>query len=506
MTEMAVEADSQVATEGAAARPLGLKRTVGIFAVACSALAQEYGSGINFVMPHSLGHYPGVQSLVPLAMLVAGLVLIPKVALFSRYAKVMPRAGATHVWLTRAIGPYLGFMVAFIYFVSICGGMGFLAYATGTFLASTLHALGLNGAWADGRMGHLAVGLAAIWSLTALHLSGVKRYAYLVYAAAGLVAIAALIVVLTALTADPGVAVGKLAATTGVALAPMPAHPSLGAFISTVALFMFAYGGLSAATSLGGEATNADRSMPRGIVAGWALALVLYTLVAFSLFKAIPWWAALTLAHTHFAYLLTAPALVGLLHPGAVSVFLNVIVMLVVVKTIAPVLLDASRYLYAWAEDGLIPRAFSAVNRRQVPAVALVLSAVVGSLFLLDADFVGWAIGVILRAVSIALTFAALGAGTLMLSWWPAWRASRSEAPMLTSGAAIKWLSAAAIGLGVVLIASVIVKPHAAWYAQPWLQMGVTILLAGLLAGRAATRGEGGTADFHARFRQSPSE
>ena len=62
----------------------GLIRAVGVVVVALSAVAQEYGSGINFVMPHSLETYPGAESLVPLAMLVAGLVLIPQVVLFVR--------------------------------------------------------------------------------------------------------------------------------------------------------------------------------------------------------------------------------------------------------------------------------------------------------------------------------------------------------------------------------------------------------------------------------------
>src|SRR6185312_16542632 len=66
----------------------GLVRTLGAAVVALSAVAQEYGSGINFVMPHSLESYPAAEGLVPLAMLVAGLVLIPQVVLFARYSIV----------------------------------------------------------------------------------------------------------------------------------------------------------------------------------------------------------------------------------------------------------------------------------------------------------------------------------------------------------------------------------------------------------------------------------
>ena len=60
-------------------------------------------------------------------MLVAGIVLIPQVVLFARFSIVMPRAGATYVWLTRGLGPYAGFTIAFLWFVGICGAIGFLA-------------------------------------------------------------------------------------------------------------------------------------------------------------------------------------------------------------------------------------------------------------------------------------------------------------------------------------------------------------------------------------------
>src|SRR5579863_9317323 len=92
----------------------GLVRAVGVVVVALSAVAQEYGSGINFVMPHTLESYPGVEGLVPTAMLVAGILLIPQVVLFARFSIVMPRAGATYVWLTRGLGPYAGFTIAFL--------------------------------------------------------------------------------------------------------------------------------------------------------------------------------------------------------------------------------------------------------------------------------------------------------------------------------------------------------------------------------------------------------
>jgi basic amino acid/polyamine antiporter, APA family len=484
----------------------GLVRAVGVVVVALSAVAQEYGSGINFVMPHSLESYPGAEGLVPLAMLVAGIVLIPQVVLFARYSIVMPRAGATYVWLTRGLGPYAGFAVAFLWFVGICGAIGFLAFATGTFLGDAAHASGFSTQWFTTRIGHLITGLGAIWLLTALHVSGVKNYGYLIYAAGVLVFVAAAIVIAAGFAATPAGAVARISAEAGIHVTPRPSHPSAAAFVSVIGLLMFAYGGLDASTSLAGEVADARRNMPRGIVAGWAIALVLYTLVSYALFHAVPWWSALPIVQSGHGYLLTTPALVGMLTPHAVDVFLNALVAVVVVKTIAPQLLDASRFLFAWAQDGFIPEQLAGTNAAHAPAAAIALSAGIGSIFLVDATFGGWQIGVAVRAISIALVFGGLGLATLLLAWWRSWRGLREFAPECTHGGFVKGMAVCAVLIGVILAVSVVYERGTAWYLQPWFQLAVGVLLAVTLAFRAHRRTTSQGGDFYARFRTPPPQ
>lgn len=505
-TVMHVNGTQPEARKPVAAAGGGLVRAAGVVVVALSAVAQEYGSGINFVMPHSLESYPGAQGLVPLAMLVAGIVLIPQVVLFARYSVVMPRAGATYVWLTRGLGPYAGFALAFLWFVGICGAIGFLAFATGTFLGDAAHASGFATQWFTTRSGHLATGLAAIWLLTALHVSGVRNYGYLIYAAGALVFVAAAIVIAAGFAATPASAVAKISAAAGIQVGPRPSQPSIAAFVSVIGLLMFAYGGLDASTSLAGEVTDARRNMPRGIVAGWAIALVLYTLVSYALFHAVPWWTALPIVQSGHGYLLTTPALVGMLTPRAVNVFLNALVAVVVVKTIAPQLLDASRFLFAWAQDGFIPEQLAGTNAAHAPAAAVVLSALIGSVFLLDATFGGWQIGVALRAVSIALVFGGLGLATVLLAWWRSWRAARAFAVECTRGALVRAMAVCAVAIGVILAVSVVNVPRTAWYLQPWFQLAVGVFVAVALAFRAHRRTTFQGGDFYARFRTAPPQ
>lgn len=483
----------------------GLIRTAGGLVVALSALSQEFGSGINYLVPQGLGQYPGAQNLIPLAIFVAGLLFIPHVSMFCRYTRIMPHAGSVYVWLTRALGPIPGFVVSFVWFVGLCGSTGFVAFVCATFVGNTLHSIGLPFAWAETPFGHLSVGLAAIWSLALLHCTGVRQYGRFLYVVSGCILAAVVIIVVTGFSTSPDTAVGVFEGITGVRAAPRPADPSMGQFFSIVALFMFAYGGLSGGSSLGGETIDPAKAMPRGIVMGWALALVSYTLVAFAIFHAVRWWLAVPVLESGYGHLLTAPSLIGLLSYRPVAVFLNVLTAIVVIKTIAPQLLCLSRFLYAWSEDGFAPGALQVTNRVHTPARAVVVSALLASIFLVQSVFSSWAIGVAMRSLSIMLTSVMLGIGVLVLCRGGRMARERPYAEALSSGIAIKAMAVAAVVVGVLLIAFVVHQPEKSWYFQPWFQVIVSVGIALLLVRYAMKRRDGGfRRDFRSRFLEVP--
>ena len=92
-------------------------------------------------------------------MIAAGLLLLPKIILFMRFSRVAPRAGSTYEWLTRSLNLPIGFVVAFLWFIGVVAGIGFLSFSFASFVASTLDLLGLPGAWATTHAGHLVIGL-----------------------------------------------------------------------------------------------------------------------------------------------------------------------------------------------------------------------------------------------------------------------------------------------------------------------------------------------------------
>ncbi|MDA8194123.1 MAG: APC family permease [Thermaerobacter sp.] len=455
-----------------------LAKVVGVVAVMASALSQEYGSGINFVATQSLGVYPTIESLVPLAMFVTGLFYLPKVFLFMRFGKIMPRAGGSYVWITRSLGMQIGFIVHFLWWASLAFAIGVLAFAFGTFLSAGLVSAGLaGGTFFVTPWGHILAGAVAIWLIFALHYRGIGNYAKLVTILLGAVLLAAAIVVAVGFSHTPALFVQAAQSKLHLAVT-VPAHapaPSLSAFLSVCTLFIFAYGGISAAPFLGGEAKNGERSIPLGILWAWLAAVVLFTLVAAALFHSAPWWAIVTLIHHGDTAYATTPGLVGLLGAPALAAGLNLLVALIVGKTIAPQMMGTSRLVFAWAQDHLFPARFAQTSRWHTPSAALLLSAVIGTLSLVQSSLVGWSIGVTFRSIAILLVLALLGIGVLNLRWGSRFRNTPWREP-IAKGWGVLVAAILGIAIAVALIGSVLVVPKTPFYFQPAFQALVAVI------------------------------
>ncbi|HTW69610.1 MAG TPA: APC family permease [Acetobacteraceae bacterium] len=473
-----------------------LAKALGVLAITASAVAAEYGAGINFVSVQSLSVYPAVHGLVPLAMFVTGIAMLPKAYLFAAFSKVMPRAGSKHVWIARSLGMPAGFLITFVYWVTGPASMGVLGYAFGTFLGQAVMPIShAAGAALLTPVGHLICGLAAIWITFAVNAAGVKHYGTFVTILLFVIVVTALTITAFGFATAPDTFVASASAATGTKLAtPVPPPPdSFFDFLSVCALFVFAYAGLGAGPALGGETAYAERNVPRGIYYGWIVALVLFSLVAMALFHAAPWWAVAGLIAAGKASYATAPGLIGLVAPKWVTVVLNLAVALIVGKTLAPALMVASRFCFAQAQDRLLPPIFAEVSRRKVPLPALWLCAFLGTLFLVQSVYFGWAMGVAVRSLAVLTMWIALAAGALNLRWHKrardtAWARAILRQKLLVPASILSFV------LAVPLFLSLAVVPKAPLVLQPLFQgavvlgIGIAILLVADM--RAKRRGE----------------
>ncbi len=469
-------AESVAVPSSSVVTPIRLAKAVGILAIIASGVCQEYGSGINFVLVNSLGAYPTVAYLVPLAMLVAGIVLLPKVIMLMRFSAVMPRAGSTYVWLSRSLNLPVGFVVAFGWLVGECASTGFVAYAFGTFVGSTLSSAGVNASWVTTPVGHMMVGLIAIWLLFWLHYSGIRNYGTFMTIFLIVVVATALIVMAYGFSTTQQ----TFSAAATKVLGSTPPAPSgaasLAAFITVTTLFLQSYGGLTGSTSLGGEAKDATKAMPRGIFIAWLTAVVLFTLVALALFHAVPYWMVQPLVKAGHSDLATTPGLIGMIAPHAVAVLVNLLVMVIVGKTMAPAILDTSRYLFAWGEDKLLPSAFKHLSPNRTPDVALLVAGLLISLFLAEASFFTWTLGVALRAMTLVMVFGFIGIGVLNMRFNKSFE-SIPWAKQIAGYWYMPVVAILAIIIAIVMFSSVVVVPNAPFFLQPGAQVVVAIAI-----------------------------
>lgn len=455
---------------------LKLAKTLGWFAIMASAVSQEYGAGINAVATTSLGPYPGVGNLVPLAMFLTGILLIPKVFMFQKFGGVVPSSGGEYAWMSRTIHPRIGFYIHFIYFAGIISAIGFLGYTAGSTLASTLVGLGVSsGAWFATFTGHMLFGLVLIWFIFGIHYSGVRNYGWLVIILFGFVIVAALISTTVGFGTSPATLTSALSSKIFHGPIPTKPLPSLSyySFFGTMTLFIFAYGGLSAAPLLGGETKNPKRNMPIGIVAAWIVAIVLFSLVAYAVFHAISAPNTIALISSNHSYYATVPGILSLVTPAIVGDILSIVVTIIIAKTVAPEMMAASRTFYAFSQDSVIPKIFGHTNKFKAPDFSLFIVAIVGSLFLVDADIVGVSV-VAIRALSVLFVIFFLGVGVLLT----ARKKEKKDWEKQVTTVSMIIAAIAGIIVALVMVPSVIIVPNVSLILQPSFQILISLIIA----------------------------
>ena len=186
-----------------------------------------------------------------------------------------------------------------------------------------------------------------------------------------------------------------------------------------------------------------------------------------AIFAVAPWQDVVAMINSGQSCYEAAPGIISLVTPKSVGLFVTILVTIVLAKTVAPEMMSSSRLLFSWSEDRIFPESFSKVNRFKAPSVSLVISAVIGSVFLIDSSLVGWEIGVIIRATTILLVVMFLGFGvikTYFSKHKKDWQKSVTTPAMLAS-------AVAGIIVALVMIPTVLYKPGSPLVFQPWLQL-----------------------------------
>lgn len=330
------------------AKPLGL------LAATALVVGNMIGSGV-FLLPASLAPY-GATSLIGWGITLGGALLLALT--FARLAAHWPQTGGPYAFARNAFGETPGFLIAWSYWISIwCANA---AIAVG--FAGSIGAI-FPGLVSTPLRGALCA-LSALWICTAINLVGVRE--------AGRMQVLTTLLKVVPLLLFGGIAIWFMDAN-NLRLPEMAIGESLpNAIQATVALTLWAFLGLEAATVPAGSIADAKRTIPRATVIGTLVAGIATILACTAVLGLLPAEklkdSAAPMAEA--ARALWGPgAAIGVAAVAAVSCFgaLN-----------GWVLLSAQVPLAA-ARDGLLPARFTRLDKGGTPAFGVVVSSALAS-------------------------------------------------------------------------------------------------------------------------------
>ena len=252
-----------------AQQPAASPRPLGLWSATALVVGSMIGSGV-FLLPASLAPY-GASSLLGWAITLCGAMLLALT--FSRLARRWPQTGGPYVFAREGFGDLSGFVVAWSYWISTCCGNAAIAVAFAGSIGAVFPALTATPLRAAG------CALGALWLCSAVNLAGVRE--------AGRMQ-----VITTALKLLPLVLFGGVALWFVDTSHFRPFNPSgeslPNAVQATVALTLWAFLGLEAATVPAGAIRDPSRTIPRATVFGTLLAGVATILACTAVLGLLP--------------------------------------------------------------------------------------------------------------------------------------------------------------------------------------------------------------------------
>jgi APA family basic amino acid/polyamine antiporter len=396
--------DSDIAAAGRGGPRLA--REMGLAGLTATGVCSMVGAGINVIPFMIQRNVPGIGPLVLEAFAFAALPAVLAAIAYAILASAMPRAGGSYVYVSRGLGPYLGFVASFSQWFALSIATGVVSYVFVPFLRDIAMALGWNTAAATLETGwvRLAVSLALLWTAAAVNFQGVALYERLMVPLMYLTFILAGVVIVAGFSYTRADFAAVVVARGGRALSTGDAAPGFWTFLSASAVLFASFIGFDSIAQAGGEAKSPARNLPLAIGLAVGSVGMLYILFTAAVYHAVPWQY---IAEESRRRDLTAPGLLGVLLPRFWTVVIVSAAAIALAKDLPAMLLAVSRLMFAWADDGIFPRAVAAVHPvRRTPHVAIMASGAMATLGILGSHLAGdFFLGVDILVSSMLVNF-----------------------------------------------------------------------------------------------------
>ncbi|HLG10734.1 MAG TPA: amino acid permease [Dehalococcoidia bacterium] len=329
------------------------RKSLGLWSSTGLVAGNMIGSGI-FLLPASLALY-GPISLVGWVITATGALFLALV--FANLGRAYPKTGGPYEYSRRAFGDFIGFQVAWGYWIAVWAGNAAIAVAAVAYAGEFWHTL------SDEAIVGAAAAIACIWSLTLINLAGVKP--------GGQVSLLTTVLKIIPLLA---IATVGLFYIDGANFSPFNASGDgwFSAVRAAAPLTLWAFIGLESATVPAEDVENPSRIIPLSTMLGTIVTTAIYILSTVVVFGVI---ATPELAESTAPFSDAAKSMWG-------SEFGRLVTIGAVISAYGCLngwILLSAQVPMAAARDGLFPSVFSRLNSRGAPVVGLVVSSALAS-------------------------------------------------------------------------------------------------------------------------------
>jgi basic amino acid/polyamine antiporter, APA family len=331
-------------------------KSLGIAACTAIVVGNMVGSGF-YLSPAAVAPY-GTLAIVVWALMGIGAICLGLT--FCKLARLRPETGGPYAYTRIAYGDFPGFLIAWVYWISIWASLPVIAIALAGAVMDMVPGL-------QSRVMATMLTVGAIWVVVFINLRGVKEAGFF----AELMTYSKLI---------PFGAVAILGL-----LYINPSHfsvfnasgkPLLSATAALAPLTMFAYLGLESATVPAGDVKNPERTIPRSTILGIVIAMLLYILGTIAVMGVVPGEQLVksVAPFSDAARIMWGPW-------GATAI--SIAVILSAIGALNGWTLLMGQVPMAAARDGLFPPIFSRMSEQGVPATGVIISATLSTVLIL---------------------------------------------------------------------------------------------------------------------------
>jgi basic amino acid/polyamine antiporter, APA family len=385
-------------------RDAGLVRAVGPWGLAANLICMIVGAGI-YAVPGALAACIG--PFAPLAFLACGIAIGAVAICFAEGGSRIPTSGGAYGYVEAAFGPLTGYVAGTLLWlgdVLACGGVAAaLADAAVSVLPPELKA-----------PVHVAAIVVVISGVALINVGGVTRGARLVNLTTILKLVPLAIFLIAGAWAIHG---ANFAVTTKTSTHGLGRSMILALFVLT---------GMEGSLSASGEVEKPARTIPRALATALGFVMLLYIAVQITAQGILGGSLANSTVPLADAMARLSPALRAVMLAGAAVSMLG---------WISSDILATPRVVFAFARDGLMPRALGRVHpRSHAPHIAILCYAAVAMILALTGTFVELAV------------LATLASSTLYIAGCAAaWRLARRGVAEAGAPLNFRWMGAAAV-------------------------------------------------------------